>query len=55
MEMKRRRLLSSGLPPFQKLPKKQERRELGHIAWCLIICVPTCTTVCLVVDFLLGG
>ena len=45
---------SSRLPPFQQRRKKR-KRELGHLAWCLIICVPTCTTVCLVVDRLFGG
>jgi len=49
----------SRLPPFHKnapkMPKRGIPLEARHVALCLIVCVPTCTAVCLVVDKLFGG
>lgn len=50
--------MNSRLPPFKKLPKKVRSGvplEAWHVAWCLIICVPTCTVVCLIIDRVFGG
>lgn len=46
----------SRLPPFhKKTPKRGVPSEVKHIGLCLLVCLPTCTAVCLVVDKLFGG
>lgn len=50
---------SGRLPPFD-YTKGQARPQswtgkVGHIGICLLVCVPTCTAVCLIVDRLFGG